>query len=138
MVIRENKIFQEESFEVFKHNDLICVVYRAIPSLGHLNGYVGIPKMHWAYGKHYDEIEDIEVHGGLTYSSHRLSCIDESVFGEMWWFGFDTAHAGDKRVMTPEDTMYFYLNDNDVYRDFNYVKQQVIGMADYFTNSIQE
>jgi len=60
---------------------------------GTLCGYVGIPKGHvfWGIGYegHNEEVDAIadDIHGGLTYS-------DKGDDG-WWYFGFDTAHAGD-------------------------------------------
>ena len=64
------------------------------------NGYVIIPKDHPAFGKSYDDLYDIDVHGGLTYSQEltKERCkafgIDESNIGS-WVVGFDTFHYGD-------------------------------------------
>lgn len=78
------------------------------PLTNRWNGYVFIPKGHVCFGLSYDEMEDeydIQVHGGLTYSS-------SSERGDRWVFGFDTGH----------------LNDGDFgekdYRDRDYVKKE--------------
>lgn len=76
-------------------------------------GYVGVPKSHPGFGMSYNpvpyedlsdaiiwwrkhvtmhtayKIEDIRVHGGLTYAGSLDK--DKSLH----WFGFDCAHAGD-------------------------------------------
>ena len=74
-------------------------------------GYVGVPVGHAAYGLSYYEsdfsveevlsgaaakaapvqakVNDLTVHGGLTFSGER------DVEGDFHWFGFDCAHAGD-------------------------------------------
>jgi hypothetical protein len=100
-------------------------------SMGHICGYVGIPKGHILFGKGYSEnipelkplykkalkgnigkrgafpifismLQDkkdkkmsmeiiFDVHGSVTFSGG-----DEKYFEpELWWIGFDTAHAGD-------------------------------------------
>ena len=62
----------------------------------HWNGYVGVPPAHPAHGKDYnaDLLDDIDVHGGLTYANS--SCPGDHWDGMgMWWFGFDTAHYYD-------------------------------------------
>lgn len=50
------------------------------------NGYVGLPHWHPLFNIHYDEIEDIYVHGGLTYSDYY----DDTK--NLWVIGFDTNH----------------------------------------------
>ncbi len=57
------------------------------PGLGHFCAYVGVPKGHPWHGKHYDAVEGIDIHGGLTYS--------EPDDGGTYWLGWDYAHGGD-------------------------------------------
>lgn len=68
------------------------------------NGYVIVPKEHPAYGCHYDDeiLLNIDVHGGITWSSDCLPNSDLAVFitekpapNKYWVLGFDTAHGGD-------------------------------------------
>lgn len=56
----------------------------------HPCAYVEIPKNHSYFKKSYMDIEDIEVHGGLTFSSDKLLLLDNS-----WFIGWDYAHYGD-------------------------------------------
>lgn len=60
--------------------------------MGHLCGYVALPRNHPLYGLHYDDeiVGDVSVHGGMTYSGERFEGDPND-----WWFGFDCAHAGD-------------------------------------------
>ena len=60
-------------------------------TMGHLCGYLGIPPAHPWYGRDYNSI-DADIHGGLTYSSYRFHEFSEL---DIWWVGFDCAHAGD-------------------------------------------
>lgn len=110
-----------------------CTVWRH-PTFGNLNGYVAIPKGHWAYGRHYDEggdMEDIDVHGGLTYAE-----LDKET--DEWVLGFDCNHVGDlapKMLATmmkytdeaPELTNYRV--DAVRYRTFEWVKKEVHSLA---------
>ena len=66
----------------------------------HPTAYIEIPKGNKLYGKDYDEI-DLDVHGGLTYSSDTLMFIKSN----SWFIGWDYAHAG--------DYMGFYEDLND-------------------------
>ncbi len=65
---------------------------------GALCGYVGVPPGHPAHGKHYNDIE-VDAHGGLTYAGPCRGAIchvpAEGEPDDVWWLGFDTAHAGD-------------------------------------------
>ena len=78
----------------FTYKNYTCVVVRQV--FGHLCGYVSVPYWHKAYECDYELLEDdIECHGGLTYSSHNLMGIEYL----SWWIGFDCAHGDD----TPEE-----------------------------------
>lgn len=68
---------------------------------GYANGYVAVPPEHPLYGKHYDDIDGVIVHGGLTYSDNYRNQFPSIIFfdGEIpegyWVFGSDTCHFGD-------------------------------------------
>lgn len=53
-------------------------------------GYVGLPRSHPYHGKRYDAINDIQVHGGLTFSGYGKGWNDG-----LWYLGFDCGHAFD-------------------------------------------
>lgn len=106
-----------------------CWIWRH-PTHGNLNGYVAIPKGHKVWGKGED-VMDIDVHGGLTYSS-----MDKET--DEWVLGFDTNHADDfapklaitmmKYVDTGMEDLEFRMKATK-YRDWAYVKEQVCSLA---------
>lgn len=55
-------------------------------------GYIGLPKEHPWYGKHYNDLSFVNVHGGLTWSAYYTG--DNEPDG-LWWIGFDTNHWED-------------------------------------------
>ncbi len=82
----------------WEHADLRCLVYsmklREMPS--YYCGYVRINSDHPYFEKEYDEIYyeiDVEVHGGLTFSSRQLGDIPSD--DDYWWLGFDCCHFDD-------------------------------------------
>ena len=87
-----------------------------------LCGYVGIPKGHPLWGVKYDDaydyIQELNVHGGLTYS--------EMGKGDWWWFGFDCAHAGD---LVPFALIYSTKTRDETYRTWEYVERDVRGLS---------
>lgn len=125
-----------------------CVVLRG--PVGAWCGYVGVQHDHPAYGRSYFKsdytieevlsgmagrdaptqllVNNIEVHGGLTFASVTMRDEPEGTF----WFGFDCSHAGD-----------FCPNYNDLkqlgaatgwggkveYRDLAYVMGQCVVLA---------
>lgn len=121
-----------------------CLIVRG--PVGALCGYVGVPPSHPFYGKQYghDAVEEISVHGGLTFSD---SCAkDEKEHGvchipdpgepeDIWWFGFDCAHFMDYvpgvhanrelRRIKPSYAEYEY----DSYRNVAYVQGEVASLA---------
>lgn len=62
-----------------------------------LCGYVGVPETHPLYRKTYYDLDDIDVHGGLTFSD--FSSWDEE---DVWYFGFDCAHPWDSILVKNE------------------------------------
>jgi hypothetical protein len=75
---------------------LRCVVVAHL--MGYRCGYVGVTAQSKLYGLDYynDKLNDICVHGGLTFSSRGYDD-DYPVVSQLWWFGFDCAHAGDAK-----------------------------------------
>lgn len=116
----------EPDWGEFKHASLKCLILRH-SELGHLCGYVGLPKGHPCYGKDYnhipyDDLSPLEVHGGLTFS--REGNGDKWSEG-YWWVGFDCAHAFDIVPYMP-----FPVPVSGTYRNFQYVKCEIKGLAD--------
>lgn len=129
---------------------LACLTVRT-PS-GHWCGYVGVGKAHPWYEVGYNECIRLDfcdtgggwcdhrpeymvsVHGGLTYSDlcaeqdpERGVCHTAGLGEEepLWWFGFDTAHAGD---LSPEWRAYGVALGGE-YRDLGYVREQCTALA---------
>jgi len=146
--------------------NLDCMIRRN--SIGVWCGYVGVPEEHPAYGKHYHEFEfnddkcenteidyaqkkinDIEVHGGLTFAGPCSE--DEKETGichksdkEVYWFGFDCGHVYDYMpgmgadVLALDDISEQTKNlfetmrnrkDFETYRDMDYAKAEVKSLA---------
>lgn len=89
---------QEQDRLEWEHAGLPCLMVRQ-SRLGHWCGYVAVPPSHPCHGKSSDEGPDVDVHGGLTYAS---ACNDPVCHvpkpgdpDNVWWLGFDCAHAGD-------------------------------------------
>jgi len=83
----------------FVHAGYACLVTRH-PRHGHLCGYVGVDETHPLFGDPYQETpEEIDVHGGLTYSARCSGQVCHvpapGMPEDVWWFGFDAAHGGD-------------------------------------------
>ena len=112
---------------------------------GHLCGYVGIPKNHPLWGKHYsdDEVENLDAHGGLTHSGEDQDDKDT------WWFGFDCSHGGDLspnmliHMLDRELPNLLNFSRNEVYRTWEYVEREVrelsaqLRMEDNLSNQIE-
>lgn len=81
-------------YKDWSHAGLRCKVISG--PFQNFNGYVAVPKNHVAYGKDYDHLP-IDVHGGLTFGQQGQKESDGKwEDSDFWWFGFDTAHLGDK------------------------------------------
>lgn len=116
---------------------LPCLIVRG--PVGALCGYVGVTKDHPYYGLDYLDIEDIDVHGGLTFANRCNDNTDESTGichksddpSDVWWLGFDCAHAGDlcPSINAMRDSMNLPQPMAEAYRDFEYVTAQVEWLA---------
>jgi hypothetical protein len=112
---------------------LTCLIVRH-PRLGQLCGYVGVPPDHPFFRHTYDDLGDIEVHGGLTFSrecdedpEHGVCHVAEPGEPELWWFGFDAAHLGD---LVP-GVISISMRDSmgDTYRGIGYMRKQCARLA---------
>ncbi len=120
---RKQEWLDEPDKALFVASGLPCRIERY---MGHLNGYVGVPKNHSLYKIEYNKPttipghdkevcpeEILEVHGGITFSNFfevvltgwgwlkwlnklHIAFVSE----EFWWFGFDTAHCNDWNPQT--------------------------------------
>lgn len=95
---------------------------------GGLCGYVGVPKGHPWFEKDYGAVKpDPDVHGGLTYANHcqGMICleVEEGEDQNIWWLGFDCAHAGD---LSPA---FQKIGTHDEYRDVAYVRHETENLA---------
>jgi hypothetical protein len=109
-----------------------CLIVRG--PIGALCGYVAVPPGHPWHGVDYEKV-DAPAHGGLTYSDrcqeNGFVCHtpQEGEPAEVWWLGFDCAHAND---LSPA---YMALGARlrfqwQTYRDLAYVRREVERLAD--------
>lgn len=111
--------FKNVSLDFFFYRDFVTVIGRN-NTLGHLCGYVRLSIEHELNGVGCDDIEGLDVHGGLTYSGDDLT-VDDS-----WYLGFDCAHAGD---LVPEMAKRSGNNDFATYRDVEFVKNELMRLV---------
>lgn len=119
--------------------NLDCLVVRN--RLGALCGYVGVPPEHPLHGEDYDT-PAVEVHGGLTYADRCVEGAEDAPRichipepgrpADVWWFGFDCAHAWDlipgmRETYAMADIMR--VDTSEVYRTFTYVQQEIAQLA---------
>lgn len=135
--------------------DLDCMIIRN--HVGALCGYAGVGPDHVLHGTHYSDsyssgdlnnvnlrghlLDQLSVHGGITYSA---SCDETGVIchvpqpgrtHDVWWFGFDCAHACDQvpfktdaRAALAEARIDLHF-DGAEYRNFEYVRAEVENLA---------
>lgn len=116
-----------------------CLIVRN--HLGTLCGYVGVSEKHPCYQSKYDS-PNIEVHGGLTFAGHCSPNADETKHichktddeDNVWWLGFDCHHLCDlapamESMLSSMPRAYFEYRSEDIYRDFEYVTNEVQDLA---------
>jgi hypothetical protein len=109
----------------FEYKGLNCVVL--IMPMGHRCGYVEAPEEYRGVDYDTDDISMLRVHGGVTFSG-RLVTNDGK-----YYFGFDTAHAGDKADPELISSKYKRFNtdfDYGTIRDLDYVVENIKELAD--------
>jgi len=129
----EGEWINEPDFVRFDYKGFACAIKRVAvwkkgePDqllLGHLSGYVAIPKEHPLYKKEYPEI-DIDCHGGLSFSEE--DDLD-------WWIGFDCARSNDIMPYIEKMKKKFGIDNspifNKTYRNISYVKAQCESIVD--------
>jgi len=86
-------------------------------------GYVGLPQEHPDFGKHYDDIEDVEVHGGLTFAGYWQDQADD-----LWYVGFDCGHAWDMNpfLTSSDDAIPRYTSN----KSLDYVEEETERLAE--------
>jgi hypothetical protein len=118
-------------------------------SMGALCGYAAVPPGHPLHGLGYDHIEDeIDVHGGLTYSDRCMTSgpvchvPEPGEPDDVWWFGFDCGHYQDliprmqaSLTQTPDgrsiaERLVRYAS----YRPLAYVQAEVERLASQLTS----
>lgn len=123
---------------------LPCLIVRNLNVTGALCGYVGVDKDHPYFESNYSNV-DVEAHGGLTYSNkcqpnpdgvcHK---VEKGEDDNIWWFGFDCAHALDLAPAMEFRSREFNAQwkkthpnwDNpSTYKNIEYVKQEVTSLA---------
>lgn len=119
--------------------DLDCLAVRN--HFGAWCGYVGLPPGHPHHGAGY-ETPEVEVHGGLTFADSCRESDEGEGHGichvplpgrphDVWWLGFDCAHAFDLTPYNASDPWYREQSwhRDDVYRDLDYVKAECASLA---------
>lgn len=72
----------------------------------------------------------LNAHGGVNFARNYIMGLDDSILGKRWWFGFDTAHAGDLMPFELDMPGFPVGRRHGVYRDFEYVENEVMNLAD--------
>jgi len=123
---------------------LPCLIVRG--PMGAWCGYVGVPRGHPYYKVSYHDLpDDIEVHGGITFSNHcdpRPQAVEHGIChipgegesDDVWWLGFDCAHAFDYMpgmdpVVRRVQDKFPELHALDTYRDIAWVSAEVERLA---------
>jgi hypothetical protein len=135
---KAKELFSEPCFKIFKHKVYFCLIFRNM-DLGTLNGYVAVPKNNKFFKKEYfnqNEISNLEVHGGVTYTGDTIFNSKEILGEELWWIGFDTAHFSD---LVPFQNFEAppCIRDGE-YRNFEYVVEQTKQLAEQIFELSQE
>jgi hypothetical protein len=87
-----------------------------------LNGYIEIPEFHPWYEAEYDNLTEIEVHGGITFSDYISG-------SNMWAIGFDTNHFGDAPGPNAQ-YQNIAFHESEIHKDEKYVTEELTRLVD--------
>jgi hypothetical protein len=107
----------------FTHCGFECMTKVSV--MGIPCGYVGLTKSHPYFGKHYNEIENIEVHGGLTFSGYW-----EEFQDDLWYLGFDCGHFWDMAYQPTTVTEFPYVQSFKSNKSMAYVEEETRSLAE--------
>jgi len=106
-----------------------CMIRRM--RLGHLCGYVRVPRGHRLHGRHYHgRVERrIDVHGGVTFSGAQRFKPGYKPRGH--WFGFDCGHSMDliPGMLVLDAHIGMPVGHSGIYKDVAYVRREVESFA---------
>jgi hypothetical protein len=112
----------------FEDSGYHCIVHRD-RGAGYWSGFVGIPDTHPYHGIAYDDVEEIDIHGGLEFSGPQI----ESGHGRpgLWYFGFDCDHFDDvtPKELSSLDPVSLSLKRTASYKRVEFVEQEVRKLA---------
>ena len=141
--------WQDEPDRVdFVHAGFACFALRR-DRMGYWCGYCGVPREHPAYGKRYYDVPiDVDVHGGLTCARACDAPICHvpvpGMPADVWWLGFDCAHAGDLAPGMEADLRSISIGRGarrnifrDVYRDLPYVRREIERLAEQLSAMVR-
>ena len=101
------KIVEEEgNYYEWIQNGIKCTIERSPLNL-HWNGYIFLEEIHYFYKNVYEDLLNINVHGGITYSD-----INED---GLYKIGFDCNHSYDIGLISFEMGIEYFII-NAVYR----------------------
>lgn len=86
--------------------------------LGAWCGYVGVTRKHPAFGRFYDDIHGVQVHGGITYSDYTHMGGHLCHERRLWWLGFDMGHANDYIPGLIESLRQVYFHSCDQCKEY--------------------
>jgi hypothetical protein len=74
----------------------------------------------------------LQAHGGVNYSADHCPNIDKDIFSGLWWFGFDTCHAGDLHPIELNfgGRSFDFADSGYTYKDYGYVARVTRKLAD--------
>lgn len=130
---------EETDKDQFFYKDYPCLIIRNHG--GALCGYVGVSPNHPYHELGYGDLDNIDVHGGLTYAGKEVGQdnweatsfgekVRTTLGGKGYWFGFDCAHGFD---VVPRYVSEGYPSyDDQVYKDMVYVRKQIRKLVNQF------
>ena len=118
----------EPNRKEFEYKGFKCLVRRTPNDLGHLCGYIELPKDCELKNASYDDI-GISVHGGLTFQGQL-----QGETKDRYFLGFDCAHGGD--LIPAIHRHGIASHKDDTYKNMAYVEKEIKSMVDQLSEGV--
>lgn len=101
-------------------------------------GYVRVPIGHPMHGKDWDEVDYLDVHGGITFAEADKPC-DKGGKDNAWWLGFDCAHYDDAQDPSlPHEWAYpsaYLLGGGTSIKTTEFVRRECFSLAEQISTA---
>lgn len=115
----------EPDFLGWEHEGVTCYLARQ-KQIGIWQGYIVVTDNHPWYRKEIEDLQHVDVHGGITYADSKNFFKDV----DQWWVGFDACHED-------EDLVPGSFDWEGTYKNFGFMKFETQKLANQYNKATE-